>query len=66
MRRFLGIFMLIMTSQLCYPHIRNIFEYDSDWRHAEYTILAQGVIHESGKTFKVLQCGQVSKIFESS
>ncbi len=42
--------------------IRNIFEYDHDWLHADYVIIAHGHIHETDKAFKVLQCGSESKV----
>lgn len=42
--------------------IRNIFEYDNDWLHADYDIIAHGHIRDTGKAFKVLQCGSESKI----
>ena len=58
---------LFLYSALLLPaflngHIRDIFNYDTDWLYADYDIIAQGIFHDTGKTFKVLQCGSESKI----
>ena len=61
MRRYICITLFlfkIVSSEV----IRDIFEYDTDWRHADYDIIAHGQVHETGKTFKVLQCGPESKV----
>lgn len=45
-----------------FSSIRDIFQYDTDWHHADYDIVAQGHFHETGKAFKVLNCSGQSKI----
>ncbi len=65
-----GIFMRFFLYSLCLylpcsAAIRDIFQYDLDWNHADYEIVAQGTIHQTGKTFKVLQCGcEVKMVLE--
>ena len=61
MKRFIFI-TLFFFQTLFSETIRNIFEYDTSWNHADYDIIAHGHMHETGKAFKVLQCGSESKI----
>ncbi len=56
------IFITLFFFQTLFSEIRDIFAYDPEWKHAEYTIIAHGHMDDTGKTFKVLQCCSESKI----
>ena len=45
--------------------MRNIFEYDHDWRHADYDIIAHGSMQGAQHAFKMVRCGNESKIIKA-
>lgn len=60
--KILALITLFFFQNLFSQAIRDIFNYDTHWDHADYDIVAHGHVHQTGKAFKVLQCGHESKI----
>lgn len=57
-----AVVLLFSYSILSIP-IRDIFQYDPEWRHSDYHVVAYGHDH-LGNSFTIIQCGEDTKVIK--